>query len=125
MCYLALSSIPKIVCEAISSLDLQDEVPSWKIMESRGRITIVLTWDQRQYGPTTSSGASTFIVSPVLPVCSHPPAMHGHDTFARRISPTSLSPSPQPTCSTLLATSATAAPGLQPTNFVSSAQSMI
>ncbi|CAG7817799.1 unnamed protein product [Allacma fusca] len=43
----ALSSIPKIVCEAISCLDLQDEVPSWKIMESRGRITIVLNWDQR------------------------------------------------------------------------------
>lgn len=111
MCYmiwkkllcLALSSIPKIVCEAISSLDLQHEVPSWKIMENRGRITIVLTWDQRQYGPT-SSGASSYFTR------SHPPALsaiHRHDAFARHISPSSLSPQ----SSTTLLTAAAPAPG--------------
>ncbi|XP_021949866.1 uncharacterized protein LOC110847264 isoform X1 [Folsomia candida] len=93
----ALSSIPRIVCEAISSLELQDEVPSWKIMESRGEqgssvITIVLTWNQRPvYAPCPPCG------SPHPPARSggHPPDLqttHRHDSFARRISPCSLSP---------------------------------
>ncbi|OXA56747.1 Cell death activator CIDE-A [Folsomia candida] len=96
-CPAALSSIPRIVCEAISSLELQDEVPSWKIMESRGEqgssvITIVLTWNQRPvYAPCPPCG------SPHPPARSggHPPDLqttHRHDSFARRISPCSLSP---------------------------------
>jgi hypothetical protein len=31
-------------------LELQDETPSWKIMDNKGRVTVVLHWDQRQGG---------------------------------------------------------------------------
>ncbi|XP_063984445.1 uncharacterized protein LOC135166267 isoform X2 [Diachasmimorpha longicaudata] len=43
----AISAIPKIVCETIHALELHDETPSWKIMDNKGRITVVLHWDQR------------------------------------------------------------------------------
>ncbi|RZF45161.1 hypothetical protein LSTR_LSTR007124 [Laodelphax striatellus] len=46
----AISAIPKIVCETIHALELQDETPSWKIMDNKGRVTVVLHWDQRQVG---------------------------------------------------------------------------
>ncbi|XP_037951527.1 uncharacterized protein LOC119682227 [Teleopsis dalmanni] len=46
----AISAIPKIVCETIHALDLHDETPSWKIMDNKGRVTVVLHWDQRQGG---------------------------------------------------------------------------
>ncbi len=121
MLCLALSSIPKIVCEAISSLDLQDEVPSWKIMENRGRITIVLTWDQRQYGPTSSGASSLF-------TRSHPPALsatHRHDAFARRISPCSLSPQSSTTLLTAAAAAVPGPPPCSPNLPTTSTQSMI
>ncbi|XP_044733072.1 uncharacterized protein LOC123295708 isoform X2 [Chrysoperla carnea] len=44
----AISAIPKIVCETIHALELHDETPSWKIMDNKGRVTVVLHWDQRQ-----------------------------------------------------------------------------
>ncbi|XP_049959030.1 uncharacterized protein LOC126475304 isoform X1 [Schistocerca serialis cubense] len=44
----AITAIPKIVCETIHALELHDETPSWKIMDNKGRITVVLHWDQRQ-----------------------------------------------------------------------------
>ncbi|XP_076357794.1 uncharacterized protein LOC143250731 isoform X1 [Tachypleus tridentatus] len=43
----AITAIPRIVCEAINSLELVDKQPSWKIMDNKGRITVVLHWDQR------------------------------------------------------------------------------
>lgn len=43
----AIAAIPKIVCETIHALELQDETPSWKIMDNKGRVTVVLHWDQR------------------------------------------------------------------------------
>ncbi|CAB3368665.1 Hypothetical predicted protein [Cloeon dipterum] len=43
----AISAIPRIVCETIHSLELHDETPSWKIMDNKGRVTVVLHWDQR------------------------------------------------------------------------------
>ncbi|XP_022252469.1 uncharacterized protein LOC106468429 [Limulus polyphemus] len=43
----AITAIPRIVCEAINSLELVDKQPSWKIMDNKGRITVVLNWDQR------------------------------------------------------------------------------
>lgn len=46
----AISAIPKIVCETIHALELHDETPSWKIMDNKGRVTVVLHWDQRQGG---------------------------------------------------------------------------
>ncbi|XP_063701009.1 uncharacterized protein LOC134831259 [Culicoides brevitarsis] len=46
----AISAIPKIVCETIHALELHDETPSWKIMDNKGRVTVVLHWDQRQTG---------------------------------------------------------------------------
>ncbi|XP_066902536.1 uncharacterized protein [Halyomorpha halys] len=44
----AISAIPKIVCETIHALDLQNETPSWKIMDNKGRVTVVLHWDQQR-----------------------------------------------------------------------------
>ncbi|GAB6019936.1 hypothetical protein CHUAL_001467 [Chamberlinius hualienensis] len=43
----AIRAIPRIVCDAINTLELIDEAPSWKIMDNRGRVTVVLHWDQR------------------------------------------------------------------------------
>lgn len=51
----AISAIPKIVCETIHALELHDETPSWKIMDNKGRVTVVLHWDQRSSG----SGSQT------------------------------------------------------------------
>lgn len=50
LCIAAISAIPKIVCETIHALELHDETPSWKIMDNKGRVTVVLHWDQRQAG---------------------------------------------------------------------------
>lgn len=57
----AISAIPKIVCETIHALELQDETPSWKIMDNKGRVTVVLHWDQRQHkaGGSGEGGLST------------------------------------------------------------------
>ncbi|XP_018324776.1 uncharacterized protein LOC108736725 isoform X2 [Agrilus planipennis] len=51
----AISAIPRIVCEAIHALELHDETPSWKIMDNKGRVTVVLHWDQRGPGPSRAS----------------------------------------------------------------------
>ncbi|KAI5710631.1 hypothetical protein M8J75_010290 [Diaphorina citri] len=58
----AISAIPKIVCETIHALELQDETPSWKIMDNKGRVTVVLHWDQRSSrgeGTAPPSGTTT------------------------------------------------------------------
>ncbi|KAG1672167.1 Cell death activator CIDE-A [Nymphon striatum] len=44
----SITAFPKIVCEAINSLELLDKEPSWKIMDNKGRVTVVLHWDQRE-----------------------------------------------------------------------------
>lgn len=54
----AISAIPKIVCETIHALELHDETPSWKIMDNKGRVTVVLHWDQRSAATTAASAAS-------------------------------------------------------------------
>lgn len=41
------------MCETIHALDLHDETPSWKIMDNKGRVTVVLHWDHPK-GSTTS-----------------------------------------------------------------------
>ncbi|XP_055704227.1 uncharacterized protein LOC129802445 isoform X1 [Phlebotomus papatasi] len=61
----AISAIPKIVCETIHALELHDETPSWKIMDNKGRVTVVLHWDQRHGGGGASSnGLSSDKFSP-------------------------------------------------------------
>lgn len=35
------------MCETIHALELHNETPSWKIMDNKGRVTVVLHWDQR------------------------------------------------------------------------------
>nr|XP_018901975.1 PREDICTED: uncharacterized protein LOC109033707 [Bemisia tabaci] len=59
----AISAIPKIVCETIHALELDHETPSWKIMDNKGRVTVVLHWDQRpgqsSHGTAASSAAGT------------------------------------------------------------------
>lgn len=36
------------MCDAIASLELMDLQPSWKIMDNKGRVTVVLHWDQHE-----------------------------------------------------------------------------
>ncbi|XP_057321216.1 uncharacterized protein LOC130664997 isoform X2 [Microplitis mediator] len=60
----AISAIPKIVCETIHALELHDETPSWKIMDNKGRVTVVLHWDQRS-STSSSSGAGQSQQPPV------------------------------------------------------------
>ncbi|XP_037903658.1 uncharacterized protein LOC119647004 isoform X1 [Hermetia illucens] len=55
----AISAIPKIVCETIHALELHDETPSWKIMDNKGRVTVVLHWDQRQGSGQGGSGSGS------------------------------------------------------------------
>ncbi|XP_023228463.1 uncharacterized protein LOC111628848 [Centruroides sculpturatus] len=43
----AIAAIPRIVYNAINSMELVDKEPSWKIMDNRGRVTVVLHWDQK------------------------------------------------------------------------------
>lgn len=57
MCTVAISAIPKIVCETIHALELHDETPSWKIMDNKGRVTVVLHWDQRPTRPASVEAA--------------------------------------------------------------------
>ncbi|XP_022235298.1 uncharacterized protein LOC111083232, partial [Limulus polyphemus] len=48
----AIRAIPQIVCEAINILELVDQQPSWKIMDNKGQVTVVLHWDQRDFQST-------------------------------------------------------------------------
>ena len=45
-CLSVVSTIPKIVCETLAALGLQEEIPSWKIMDNKGKITVVLHWEK-------------------------------------------------------------------------------
>jgi hypothetical protein len=46
---IAIKAIPKIVCDAISSLELTDKTPAWQIMGDKGNnVTVVLNWDQKE-----------------------------------------------------------------------------
>ncbi|XP_066972050.1 uncharacterized protein Drep2 isoform X8 [Macrobrachium rosenbergii] len=58
----AITAIPKIVCETIYSLGLHDEAPVWKVMDSYGKITVVLSWD-----PTSRGGQFNASSSPRKP----------------------------------------------------------
>lgn len=40
-----MEAIPNIVCDTLYSLGLHDQTPSWKIMDNKGRITVVLHWE--------------------------------------------------------------------------------
>lgn len=41
-----LFPIPRVVCEALNLLEIRHEPPFWKIIDNRGRITLVLHWEQ-------------------------------------------------------------------------------
>lgn len=38
--------MPGIVCDALNKMELVDKPPSWKIMDNRGNVTVVLNWDR-------------------------------------------------------------------------------
>lgn len=40
------SPIPRVVCDALNLLEVHHEPPFWKIIDNRGRITLVLHWEQ-------------------------------------------------------------------------------
>merc|ERR1719278_74203 len=65
-----VSTIPKIVCETLAALGLQEEIPSWKIMDNKGKITVVLHWEKEhppgqppslQVGPGVGGGGSSSV----------------------------------------------------------------
>jgi len=59
-----VSTIPKIVCETLAALGLQDEIPSWKIMDNKGKITVVLHWEKEHplgQTPSLQVGGSTTV----------------------------------------------------------------
>ena len=37
--------IPRVVCDALKLLEIRQEPPFWKIIDNRGRVTLVLHWD--------------------------------------------------------------------------------
>ena len=43
-----MEAIPTIVCDTLYSLGLHDQTPSWKIMDNKGRITVVLHWEPEE-----------------------------------------------------------------------------
>ncbi|XP_050061527.1 integrator complex subunit 3 homolog isoform X1 [Aphis gossypii] len=67
----AIAAIPKIVCETIHALELQDETPSWKIMDNKGRVTVVLHWDHRSQTYRGSSNSGGMDTSPSKKTMSH------------------------------------------------------
>uniref|UniRef100_A0AAR5PNE7 CIDE-N domain-containing protein n=1 Tax=Dendroctonus ponderosae TaxID=77166 RepID=A0AAR5PNE7_DENPD len=92
-----VSAIPRIVCETINALELQDETPSWKIMDNKGRVTVVLHWDQRPgRGPTEVPSPAKFspskrpLAGPGVqapPPSKTPPSSQDGFTPPRRASP--------------------------------------
>ncbi|XP_025203484.1 uncharacterized protein LOC112600467 isoform X2 [Melanaphis sacchari] len=67
----AIAAIPKIVCETIHALELQDETPSWKIMDNKGRVTVVLHWDQRNQTYRSSGNSGGMDTSPSKKTMAH------------------------------------------------------
>jgi len=39
------TAIPRVVCEALNLLEIRTEPPFWKLIDNRGRITLVLHWE--------------------------------------------------------------------------------
>jgi hypothetical protein len=42
--------IPRVVCDALNLLEIRQEPPFWKIIDNRGRVTLVLHWDNGPRG---------------------------------------------------------------------------
>jgi hypothetical protein len=59
-----LDAIPPIVCDTLYAMGLHDQAPSWKIMDNKGRVTVVLHWEKEM----SMSGALAML----------PPGMHPH-----------------------------------------------
>jgi len=72
--FAVMEAIPTIVCDTLYAMGLHDQVPSWKIMDSRGRITVVLHWekDPALANALTHGGASQGSLLGMLPY--HPSA---------------------------------------------------
>ncbi len=45
--FIAITAIPRIVCDALKTMELIDKPPSWTIKDDKGNVTVVLQWDQR------------------------------------------------------------------------------
>ena len=58
-----MEAIPTIVCDTLYAMGLHDQTPSWKIMDNKGRITVVLHWEREEFqaisGPSRQSSTST------------------------------------------------------------------
>ena len=50
-----MEAIPTIVCDTLYTLGLHDQIPSWKIMDNKGRITVVLHWEPEDVAALRSS----------------------------------------------------------------------
>ena len=60
-----MEAIPTIVCDTLYAMGLHDQTPSWKIMDNKGRITVVLHWEREEadfqaiVGPSRQSSTTT------------------------------------------------------------------
>ena len=59
-----MEAIPSIVCDTLYSMGLADQTPSWKIMDSKGRISVVLTWEKEGAGALMLTGPTGTHVAP-------------------------------------------------------------
>ena len=50
-----MEAIPTIVCDTLYTLGLHDQTPSWKIMDNKGRITVVLHGEPEDVAALRSS----------------------------------------------------------------------
>ena len=65
---LAITIIPDIVYDTIYALQLHNETPSWKIMDNKGRITVVLHWDQKHPPLSPSQKLGSFSPAPSIEI---------------------------------------------------------
>ncbi|RWS28107.1 uncharacterized protein B4U80_02344 [Leptotrombidium deliense] len=84
----AITAIPDIVCEALNKMELIDKPPSWKIMDNRGNVTVVLHWDHRDRGLLSHVGKA----EPTwrLEVTSKPTDQKGAQTGVKTVTPSSI-----------------------------------
>lgn len=59
-----MEAIPNIICDTLFSLGLHDQTPSWKIMDNKGRITVVLHWEPEDMAALRGSSTLPAIAGP-------------------------------------------------------------
>ncbi|XP_018495901.1 uncharacterized protein LOC108864532 [Galendromus occidentalis] len=83
-----INAIPQIVCEAMRSLELFNTAPTWKIMEHKGRVTVVLSWEPQDRRPRAPEFKLEVHPDVVMPQA--PPSKSATTTMTSGVPPTTL-----------------------------------